>query len=235
MSTSFTRTREQIAALVLGKLGILGAGATPDNADLTLVYEALDLRLKEIHRLGIFWRKVATVSTSFTITANVATAASGVADLLFPISMTVLNGTSDVTPVGIIDIVTYNNIAQKTASGTPTMCVRSGTDFIFWRVPTANTTAYLTYEKIADDSVAATAPDIEVSMMRWMKDILCYDLADQYQKPESTVMRWMKECEIAERKIRALAVQRVNYGPVPVDNFRSPIPSGIYPDYRSFP
>ena len=47
MTTSFTRTRTQIAQRVLGKVIKIGA-QTAISADADTVYEALDLRLKEM-------------------------------------------------------------------------------------------------------------------------------------------------------------------------------------------
>ena len=220
MSTSFSRTREQVRTLVLGKLGVLAAGGTATTADSDLTYEAIDLRLKEMHRLGVFWRKVNKTPLSFTITANIGSA-SATADVLFPISMHVVNGSLD-EQVEIIGIREYADIDNKTYSGVPTKVLYNGSaEFIFWPVPTANTTAKLTYEKIADDTAASTDPDIDVSMVRWLRDIICYDLGDHFGKDNPTMMRFQAEAEKAERNIRKLSVQRVDYAPVAVDDFYS--------------
>ena len=42
--------------MVLRKLGVIGAATSVVSADADIVYEAIDLRLKEMHREGIFWR-----------------------------------------------------------------------------------------------------------------------------------------------------------------------------------
>ena len=106
MATTFTRTREEVAALVLRKLGILASGGTAAANDLTVVYEAIDLRLKEMHALGTFWRKVSPTASTFTITAATASAAHGLTDLLFPVSLHVTVNSVD-EPITIISPIYY--------------------------------------------------------------------------------------------------------------------------------
>ena len=61
MSTSFTMLRLAIARRVVGQVTKASpAMASVASADLDTVYEAIDLRLKELATEGIFWRKVTT-------------------------------------------------------------------------------------------------------------------------------------------------------------------------------
>ena len=220
MAISFSRTREQLRTMILGKLGVLAAGGTVSTADSDLTYEAIDLRLKEMHRLGIFWRKVTTRPLSFTIPANIGSASASV-DVLFPISMHVVNGSQD-DAVQIIGIREYADISDKTYQGVPTKVLYNGSaEFIFWPVPTASTTAKLVYEKIADDTSASAAADVDISMVRWLRDIIAYDLGDTFGKDNQTMVRFMAEAEKAEKNIRKLSVERVDYAPVEVDEFYS--------------
>ena len=222
MSVSFSRTRNQLATLVLKKLGVLAAGATADtsaaSADADAVYEALDLRLKEMHRLGIFWRKVTSVPVTFSLTSSIVSASAGAGDILFPIKMTFTDGTDDL-PVDIIGMREYAAIEDKTTSGTPTKTLwKGGTEFVFYPVPSANGTAKLLYEKIADDTSASAAVDVDVSMLRSLRDMICYDLGDHFAKPDQTMLRFAKEAEMAERHIRYLSAERVDYSAVKVDD-----------------
>lgn len=218
MTIAFTRTREQLAAMVLRKLGVLENGGTADTDDLTVMYEAIDLRLKEMHRLGIFWPNVDKVPLSFTIAANGTTGSASV-DVLFPISLHVVNGTGD-DPVEIIGPREYADIYNKAEGGVPIKALHNGgATFTFWPVPTASTTAKLLYEKIADDTAASTAPDVTVAMLRWLKDIVAYDIADDFGIPEQKQMRWKVESKEAELNIRRLAVPRVDYAPVAVEDY----------------
>ncbi len=218
MTTSFTRTRTQIAQRVLGKVIKIGA-ASAASADYDVCYEAIDLRLKEMHKMGIFWRKVTSVPVTFSLSAGIVSASAGAGDILFPIKVTWTNTTND-DPVDIIGMREYAAIEDKTRTGNPEKVLwKGGTEFMFYPVPTSSGTAKLLYEKIADDSSAGAAIDIDVSMIRAMVDIIKYDVADDYGIPEQMQVRWRQECEKAERDIRKLGAQHVDYAPVAVDNF----------------
>lgn len=218
MTTSFTRTREEMRDLVLRKLRRLATGELASNENAAIVYEAIDLRLKEMHRLGIFWRNVTTRPLSFTIPQSVASA-SATADILFPISMHVVSGSLD-EPVAIIGITEYAEIDNKAQGGLPEKVLyEGGSQFIFWPIPSVATTAKLVYEKIADDTAASTAPDVDVAMMRWLVDIVAYDLADAFHIPEARMPRLERESLRAELNIRKLGVQHVDYSTVRVDDF----------------
>lgn len=219
MTTSFTRTREQLRTLVLGKLGVYSVGETISSDDSDLVYEAIDLRLKEMHRLGIFWRKVTSVPVTCSLSASIATASAGAGEILFPIRLTYTNGSED-EPIRLVGKDEYADIPDKTRGGNPEIAMwKGGSEFIFYPVPTANGTAKILYEKIADDTAASTAPDVEVSMMRWLKDIIAYDLGDHYGLSDAKMQRLEREAKIAEVNIRRLAVERVDYNPVAVDDW----------------
>lgn len=218
MSTSFTRTRTEIAQRVLGKVLKIGKSMMgTDDADT--VYEAIDLRLKEMHKLGVFWRKVTSVPVTVSLTASVATASAGGGDILFPMKVTFTNGPND-DPVYIIGKSEYAAIEDKTRTGIPEKVMwKGGSELIFYPVPSANGTAKLLYEKIADDTSAGAAIDIDVSMIRSMIDLVKYDIADDYGINEQTQSRWKAEAVEAERNIRKLGIERVDYSPVAVDNF----------------
>lgn len=217
MTTSWTRTREQLGQMVLRKIGVLEAGEAVVSADAHIVYEAFDARLKEMHRLGTFWRKVSPVpSLSFTLTAS-TNSASATADILFPIQMTVSNNSAD-DPVIIVGIREWNDIADKTETGVPEKCYwKGGAEFLFWPIPDQAYTAKIAYEKFADDTSAGAALDIDVSMIRWMKDVISYDVADDFKVNENKVRRFQAEAIQAEKNIRMLAVQKVEYTEVQVD------------------
>lgn len=224
MSTSFTRTRTQIIQRVLGKVIKIG-NASVASADSDTVAEALDLRLKEMHKLGVFWRKVTSVPVTFSLSASVATASAGAGDILFPMKVTFSNGETD-DPVYLIGMQEYAEIEDKTRTGNPEKVLwKGGSEFIFYPVPGADGTAKLLYEKIADDTSADSAIDVDVSMIRPMMDIIKYDVADDYGVPEQIQTRWRSEAAQAERDIRKLGDQRVDYLPVAVDDFDSRQPN----------
>jgi hypothetical protein len=210
--------------MVMRKLGVLDRGGSADSADAAIVYEAIDLRLKEMHRLGIFWRKVTSVPATFSITAGVSSAQAATNDIVFPISLTVMDTSLD-EPVRIISIPEYAAIENKSETGLPTRALWKGsTEFMLHPIPISASTLKLVYEKYADDTSAGAAIDVEVSMMRWIKDAIAYDVADDFGIDEIRVQRFAKEAVQAEKNIRKLAVQtRTDYKTVAVDDWSGPL------------
>jgi len=219
MTTSFTRTREQLRSMVLRKLGVIGSSTSVVSADADIVYEAIDLRLKEMHRLGIFWRKVDKVPATFSISAGVTSAHASSNDILFPIKMTVQDGSLD-EPLTIIGPVEFSMIENKNDVGLPTKVLWKGsTEFVFHPVPLSASTIKMVYEKLADDTTAGSAADVEVSMMRHLKDIIAFDVGDDFGMDEGRMQRFSREAGMAEKNIRKLAVERKDFSTVAVDGW----------------
>lgn len=205
---TFTRTREQLASAVLRKLTVLAAGETANADDMAIVYEAIDLRLKEMHQLGSLWYQVTGTTTNVTLTLGVSTAAVP-ADFLFPVSMAVRVGTAD-NALEIIDHRAYQAIEDKTETGEPEKVFVSGSTFIFWPVPNIAYTAKLTYEAIAADTAAGAAPDIPVAMMRALAVVIAYDLRTDFAVPTGTKQDLATDVIEARRTIMSLNAQRVD-------------------------
>jgi len=205
--------------MVMRKLGVIGSATSVVSADAEIVYEAIDLRLKEMHRKGIFWRKVDKVPATFSVTAGVVSAHYGTNDILFPIHMTVLNNSVD-DPMTIIGPIEYSRIENKTDQGTPDKVLWKGsTEFMFHPVPNDSTTIKIVYEKIADDTTAGSAADVEISMVRWLKDIIAYDVGDDFGIDEARMQRFQKEAMVAENNMRKLSVERKEFSDVQVDGW----------------
>ncbi len=218
MTTSFNLTRTALAQRILGQVIKIGA-QTAISADQDTVYQALDLRLKEAHKLGLYWRKVTPVPVTFSLTASVATASAGAGDILLPLNVTWSNGTLD-DPIDIIGYPEYAAIENKTQLGTPDRVMwKGGTEFVFWPVPSANGTAKLLYEKIADDTSAGSVIDVDPAALLCIIRMVRYDIADDYGINEQTQMRWMKEALQAERDMKKLGAPRKSNAPVQVDSY----------------
>ena len=219
MTTSFNMTRTQIANRVLAKVTKVPYNQTMASADAELVYQAIDLRLKEMSKTGTFWRKVTSVPVTFSVGAGVASASAGAGDILWPVAITFTENDEDL-PVAIIGKTEYAAIQDKTRDGTPRMAYwAGGTEFFLYPRPPAAGTAKLLYEKIADDTSAGGTIDVDVAMLRPMIDIIKFDVADDYGIDEQTQVRWAREAEKAERDIRKLNAQRIDLMPVAVDDF----------------
>ncbi len=231
MTYAFSLTRESLAQNVLGKIQQVRPTAV-DSADMLTVYEAVDLRLKEMHALGMFYRKVPSVPLSFQITNNIISA-SATADILFPIAMMIVDGDREIG-VRLIGTREYAEIEDKTSTGVPqTAMWKGGAEFIFNPVPIIDTTAKLTYARYADDTAAGTAPDVDVAMLRSLADLVKYDLVDQFGVPADKAARWEREAAKAERRIRYLSAQRVDPATVQVEDHGRPLGRGDSGGYVS--
>lgn len=214
---SFTRTREQLADRVLRKLGVLASSETADAGDVVLVYEAMDLRLKEMHRIGTLWHQVSGSASNVNLVAGTATA-SAPADFLFPVSLAIRIGSEDV-PIEIVDHATYQRIPNKLDQGQPESVFMVGSTLTFWPVPDDNYSAKLTYEAIAADTFGATAPDIPVSMMLALTIVIAYDLRTEFGIPPTRASRIEMDYPEAMRTIMALNKQRVDISTVEMSSY----------------
>lgn len=215
---TFTRTREQMRDMILRRLGVLEAGQTADNGDSEVVYEAMNLRLKELHRLGVLWWQVSGATTDVTLTGGNASATISATDFLFPVTMAIRVGVDDKV-LEVISHREYQAIPNKADQGEPEVVFVSGSTARFWPTPDINYTAKLTYEAIAADLEQNTAPDIEVASMRSFALLVAGDLVDDFGLPEGKAQRLLVQQPAALATLRTLNTQRVTSTTVESDYF----------------
>jgi len=218
MSFSFTRTLEQLRDMVARKIGIKESGQTLGAEDAAILNEAIDLRLKELHRLGVLWFNVAGASTAITLTAGQATAAIAATDYLFPVSLMLTVGL-DQQPVEIISHSAYQAITDKATKGEPTVAYFSGATMRLHPAPNLAYVAHLTYQAIATDTATGAAPDVPVEMMRAFAVLVAGDLVDDFDLRPDRAARLLTQAGPAMQTIRALNAQRVDTTPVTPDWF----------------
>lgn len=216
---TFTRTLEELRTIILRKLNYRGIGDTAGGEEAAIVDEGLNLRLKELHALGVLWFNVAPTPTDITTTPSTASVSlSAVTDFLYPLSMNLRSGTED-RPIEIISHAQYHAITTKDDTGEPEkVFVANGTAY-FWPTPDAAYTVKMTYHAIAADVEAATAPDVRQEMMRCLVDIVVMDLVDDFQIPEQRAQRLVGKGMVAERRLMVLNHQKVDAATVQVDYF----------------
>lgn len=199
---SFTRTREQMAVQVLEKLRVLTEGEAVNAADSQRVYDAIDQRLKELHALGILWFNVNPIESSLTLTAGVESA-NAASNLLY-VTTACINDTGNRENLKIIDSLTFNSLEDKATLGQPESVFHANGIFYFNPIPDKAYSVKYTFQQIAEDTASNTAPDVEVSMLRALKNMVCYDLADAYSVPEQRIIRLAAEAADAIQIIRSL-------------------------------
>lgn len=215
---TFTRTREQMRDLIARKLGVKEQGQDLSAEDAEIVYEAINLRLKELHSIGLLWWQISGAQTSVAITSGTATATISATDYLLPVSLMLTVGTEQ-QPVEIIGHREYQAIPDKAQTGEPTQALISGTTIRMHPVPNADGSLKLTYQAIAADAENGAAPDVPVEMMRAFACVVAADLVDDFDVEPNRAARLMVGVEPAMRTIRALNHQSVDSNTVTVDYF----------------
>lgn len=216
---TFTRTLPEMEALVLRKLGSLGVGETVSADDAAVVSEAIDLRLKELHALGVLWFNVSGATTNLVMVAGTATVSlSAVTDFLFPVSLKLRIGTDD-QDIEIVSHRQYQDLPNKADQGEPEKAFVSGGNVYFWPTPDDAYTAKLTYQSIAADNSGTTTPDIPVAMMRALVDVVAGDLIDDFMIEETRAARLVMRQREGLRTILTLNTERVDNNTVEVDYF----------------
>lgn len=216
---SFTRTLPQMQKLILRKLRVLDPDETPDANQAATVNEAIDLRLKELHALGVLWWNVAAATTDLALVSGTATKSlAAVTDFLFAVSMKLRVGTDD-RDIEIISHREYQDIEDKTERGEPEKVFISGGTAYFWPTPNSNYTVKMTYQAIAADTSNPDTPDVTAAMLRSLVTLVAADCADDFAVPEQRVVRLLAEAKEAETKLRALNTERVDSTTVAVDYF----------------
>lgn len=159
----------------------------------------------------MLWWKVAGASTSVSLTAGEATASlAAVTDFLFPVAFKIVVGT-DEQDIEIVGNAQYQDIPSKTDRGEPEVAFFSGSTVYLWPVPQTNYTAKLTYEAIATDTASNTAPDVPISMLRALADVVAYDVLGDFQiKEASVIQRVTSRYPEARRTIYELNQERVD-------------------------
>lgn len=198
MSTSWTETASQVCDDALEHLGVLASGETATAADTLLALKALDGILKELPLVGFTWPKLSgevalTYTSAQTMTLPTDFYGNAIAWKLI--------GTQRV-PLERIPHANWVQIPDRTQAGTTTHFYISPAK-VFYIYPFAATDPSVTiqYQKIVDDAVSGTAPDLP---QYWLKP-LGWGVADQlslkFGKDQATrvelAARWKSQRELA--------------------------------------
>lgn len=215
---TWSRKREQLAAMVLRKLGAVGIGVTPASEDTAIVYDAMDARLKELHTLGNLWWNVAPAQTSITLTAGAATASIAASDFLYAVTANLVVG-NEQKPLEIVSHLQYQAIPNKAQTGEPESVFISGSMAYLWPVPESTGTMRITYEAIAADTQTNTIADIPTAATRAFVLLIVADLVDEFGVPDPAAQRMLSQGKAAERTIRMVAQERVDTATVKIEAF----------------
>lgn len=212
MATAYSMTRERLRDKILRKLRVLGADESPSDSDASIVYEAIDLKLKELHVLGYLWWKISIVTSNLSATGG-NPVVSAPADMLYPVTVVIDN-----VSLPIIQHRAYRG-RDKSSTGAPREVHFSNGSFYFWPTPQADVTATLTYQKILDNTAAGTPVDVPDHLLNTVSTMIAATLADDFQIPEDRTVRLMQEAAGAERRFMMLNAPESDNDPVQAETF----------------
>ena len=210
MSTTWTLTRERIAALALEKCGY-EPGVTADSAHTAIALEALDGLLKELPLYGYSWPKTVAGQAALTLTA--ATQQTSLpADYYGQPIITFVDASTYEIPLKLVTLPEWMAISNKSATASyPTMGFIDRSDVLWtWPIQTANVSAKISYQQIIDDTAASTAPDVGSTWHLALATGVASEIGDIFGVPASTLQRW--EQKWANK--RALNIMNQHYPPI---------------------
>lgn len=160
MSTSWTLTASQECRDALEHMNVVGAGDAVTADDQNLALRALDTVLKELPLSGYSWPKLSG-DVALTWASGTPQTISLPADYFNYPSVRV---TANSQPLPLKQIPHAEWVAKTDRTTTapyPThFYVSPDKTLYFWPIPTADPSATLQYQRIVDDAVATSAPDI---------------------------------------------------------------------------
>jgi len=203
---------------VLRKLGVIGESESGDPGQSSVVQDAMNSRMKELHTLGVLWWDVAAAQTPLTLTANTATATVVSEDFLYPLTASI-DVANEQEPLDIISHAQYQAIPDKARTGQPEQVYFSGSVGYFWPVPATAYTARLTYQAIAENVDPTTRIDMPAAALRAFVDLVAGDLVDDFGLDSQKAARLVAKQPQAMRTLRMVAYQRVDSALVTPDYF----------------
>ena len=188
MSVTWSLTRERIADKGLEKVKAIAAGGTPEAADRSLALEALDGLLKELPWHGFSWPKTVSGQTSLTLVAATQITALP-SDYYGNAVLTYLDASLNELPIGLVQFADWNAIIQKTQAAKYPKYGYIDNFLVLrtWPIQSANVTAKLVYQKVIDDTVASTAPDVNNQWFLSLPYGIAAEIGFEFGRPLSEI------------------------------------------------
>jgi len=158
MTTSWTETATEICSDAMLHLGVLDPTESIGGEELAIALRALDSVLKELPLHGYSWPKLSS-ETAFTWVSG-QTIALPADYFAFP-SIWITSSGNKARLTELTHAQWVENPGRSLATGDPTHIYVSPDKYV-WLYPTPTTAPTLTiqYQKIIDDSVAGSAPNV---------------------------------------------------------------------------
>lgn len=200
-TTAWTLTRERLADKALEHCGVLGVGKVPAHEDRALALETMDGMLKELPIYGYTWPKVINAPATLTLLANTSPTALPT-DYYGSLQPMLIGADGEEVGLSLITLNEWNGIADKDyAADYPDRGYIDPTRRLWtWPVQNADRTLKIFYQKVVDDTVSSTAPDISVPFLLGFAYGIAANIGDAFGVNPNKIQRFEAKWAVARAR-----------------------------------
>lgn len=201
MATVWSLTRERLADKALEHCGVLGVGKIPAYEDRGLALETLDGMLKELPIYGYTWPKVINAQASLTLVAATSPTALPT-DYYGSLQPMLIGADTEEVNLRIVTLHEWNGIADKDyAADYPDRCYIDPSRRLWtWPIQNANRTLKIFYQKVVDDTVSSTTPDISVPFLLGLAYGIAANIGDAFGVNQNKLQRFEAKWAISRAR-----------------------------------
>lgn len=198
MSTNWTLTASQVCDDALEHLGVLADGEVATASQTITALRALNAVLKELPLAGFTWPKLsAEVSLTWASSQSMTLPTDYYGN---PVAWRLSGGQR--LPLEQIRHADWVLMTNKQAAGTPThFYISPANVFLMWPTPTADPGITLQYQRIVDDAVSGTQPDLPQYWLNALGYGVANEISLKFGRDRSTreeiAMRWTAKKSLA--------------------------------------
>ena len=191
MSTSWTLTRERICDKALEKCNRLGIGRTVNADDRNLCLEALDAILKNLLWYGYSWPKTVSGSVPLLFTAGLQTKALP-SDYYSGAQLSYVDLSGNEVPLKLYSSEQWKSIVLKTTQAQYPYggYIDNFNTLWLYAIPNAALTINLYYQKVTNDTVAASTVDLDSPWMLGLAYGVAAEVGDEFGVDPARLQRF---------------------------------------------
>lgn len=201
MATAWSLTRERLADKALEHCVVLGVGKIPAYEDRGLALETLDGMLKELPIYGYSWPKIINAQATLTLAANTSPTALPT-DYYGSLQPMLIGADTEEVNLRIVTLQEWNGIADKDyAADYPDRGYIDPSRRLWtWPIQKANRTLKIFYQKVVDDTVSSTTPDMSVPFLLGLAYGIAANIGDAFGVSDRKIQRFEAKWAIARTR-----------------------------------
>lgn len=205
MTTTFTVTRDEIAASVLRLLQVTGQGNSPTATDLTNCAQALNMIIKRCQTKGLPLWLYSSITVPLVVgTASYTIGPTGavVADRPLRVAHAIIrNSDNQDLPLQQISRQEYQSLTDKTTRAQPTQfyfdAQMTNAVLYLWATPDDATDSVIltVHRQLADVTTGAQVPEFPNEWFGYLKYALAAEVGPEYEADLKTVAYFEQKAE----------------------------------------